>query len=111
VGLQPSSNLNHEISYTFVDFEHRATGERVFDVHIVNSRNTYQFNRQFLVRLIAQLDTSRRRILGDLLASYELTPGTVVHLGYGSILEAPETGGYSPVARAFFFKASYLSHF
>jgi hypothetical protein len=77
----------------------------------VNVRNTYQFTPQFLLRAIAQLDTSRRRVLGDFLASYELMPGTVVHAGYGSLLERLESDPYRPVARAFFFKASYLARF
>jgi hypothetical protein len=54
----------------------------------VNLRNTYQFNRQFFLRLISQLDTSRRRMLNDALAPYELVLGTIVYLGYGAILEA-----------------------
>lgn len=111
IGFQPNANLNHDLSYTFVDFARRATGEPVFDVHVVNLRNTYQFNRQFFLRLIAQLDTARRRVLGDALASYELVPGTVVHIGYGSILEALPGERYTPSARAFFFKASYLARF
>jgi hypothetical protein len=111
VGFQPNANLNQDLSYAFVDFDRRATGEPVFDVHVVNLRNTYQFNRQFFLRLIAQLDSSRRRVLGDALASYELVPGTVVHAGYGSILEALPGERYVPSARAFFFKASYLARF
>jgi hypothetical protein len=50
-------------------------------------------------------------VLGDFLASYELVPGTVVHLGYGSLLEELVTENYRPVARALFFKASYLARF
>ncbi len=111
VSLQPNANLSHNITYNYVLFERDQTREKVFDVHVVNVRNTYQFNSQFLVRAIAQLDTSRRRVLGDFLASYELMPGTVVHLGYGSLLERLETDPYRPVARAFFFKASYLARF
>jgi hypothetical protein len=111
VGLQPNAKLNHNVSYTFVHFERQATGEKVFDVHVVNLRNTYQFTPQFLVRAILQSDSSRRRVLGDLLASYELVPGTVVHAGYGSLWERLEVDPYRPVARAFFFKASYLARF
>ena len=111
VGFQPNPNLNNNISYTFVNFERRETKEKVFDVHVVNLRNTYQFTRQFLIRAITQYDSSRRRVLGDFLASYELVPGTVVHAGYGSLWERTDVDPYRPTARAFFFKASYLARF
>lgn len=110
VGFQPGPNLNHSLQYTFVRFD-GPTGLRVFDVHIVNLRNTYQFTPQFLVRAIAQYDSSRRRVLGDLLASWELVPGTVAHAGYGTLLEAAADRAYRPTVRAFFFKASYLAKF
>ncbi len=110
-GLQPSPKLNHNVAYNFVTFERRDTGEKVFDVHVVNLRTTYQFTPQFLLRALAQLDTSRRRILTDFLASYELVPGTVVHLGYGTLLDRLEGDRYLPTARALFFKASYLARF
>jgi hypothetical protein len=110
-GFQPNPRLNHNLSYTFVHFERRQTREPVFDVHVVNVRNTYQFTPQFLLRAITQYDSSRRRVLGDFLASYELMPGTVVHAGYGSLWERREVDPYRPTARAFFFKASYLARF
>ena len=109
--LQPNANWNTDVSYTFEHFERRATGEKVFDLHIVNLRNTYQFTPQFLLRAITQFDSSRRRALGDFLASYELVPGTVVHGGYGSLWERPDPDPYRTTARAFFFKASYLARF
>ena len=74
-------------------------------------RNTYQFTPQFLLRAITQFDSSRRRALGDFLASYELMPGTVVHAGYGSLWERTDFDPYRTTARAFFFKASYLARF
>jgi hypothetical protein len=111
VAFQPSARLAHSVSYTFERFERESTTANVFDLHIVNIRNVYQFSREFLIRAIAQLDTSRRRILTDLLASYELMPGTVVYAGYGSLLERQESDPYTPTARAFFFKASYLARF
>jgi hypothetical protein len=111
INWQPNAKLSHNLNYTFVTFA-RTTGERVYDVHVVNLRNTYQFSPEFLVRAIAQYDSSRRRVLGDFLASYELSPGTVVHAGYGSLLESGAAGQpYSATARAFFFKASYLARF
>jgi hypothetical protein len=94
-----------------VHFERETTGETVFDVHVLNLRNTYQFSSRFLVRAITNYDSSRRRVLGDFLASWELAPGTVVHGGYGSLWERPDDLPYQTTARAFFFKASYLAHF
>jgi hypothetical protein len=111
ISRRDSAWNDDDLAYDVVDFQRKDTGERVFRIHIVNLRNTYQFNRQFFVRLISQLDTSRRRMLNDALASYELVPGTVVHFGYGTILEGQERGNYAPTARAIFFKASYLTRF
>ncbi|RPI52264.1 MAG: hypothetical protein EHM55_16945 [Acidobacteria bacterium] len=115
VGLQPSPRVNTNTSYNFVTFNKGGTGEHVYRVHIVNMRNTYQFSPRFFVRAVAQFDSSRERVLADFLASYELSPGTVVHAGYGSLfgtaLEDVHFDRYRPTARAFFFKASYRAHF
>jgi hypothetical protein len=108
IDWQPSAKLAHNLSYNFVKFD-RTTGEKVYSVHIVNLRNTYQFNSRFFLRGIAQFDSMRRRLLGDFLASYELMPGTVAHVGYGSVLESVERRPYIATARAFFFKVSYLA--
>ena len=111
IGLQPNAKLNHSLNYRFVHFEREATGEKVFDVHVINLRNTYQFTPQFLIRAITNYDSSRRRVLGDFLASYELMPGTVAYAGYGALWEGIEATPYQTTARAFFFKASYLARF
>jgi hypothetical protein len=115
VGLQPNANVNSNTSYSFVTFKNRSTGLKVYSVHIINMRNTYQFNPQFFLRAIAQFDSSRERVLADVLASYELSPGTVVHAGYGSLFgrtyEELSFDRYTTTARAFFFKASYLARF
>ena len=108
--FQPTAKLRHNLEYNFASFD-QESGERVFAVHVVNLRNTYQFNPQFLLRGIVQYDNSRRRVLGDFLASYELVPGTVVHGGYGTFLESPNSQPWETTARAFFFKASYLARF
>ena len=103
-----------------VRFDRESTGERVYNVDIVNLRTTYQFNKHFLVRLIEEFDSSSHRLLTDLLASYEFVPGTVFHAGYGSVYEkrafedgvlVPNAGDYLTVNRGLFFKASYLHRF
>jgi hypothetical protein len=115
IGLQPNSRVNSNTTYSFVTFKNRSTGLNVYRVHIVNLRNTYQFSPRFFLRAVAQFDSSRERVLADFLASYELSPGTVVHAGYGSLLgkahEDLEFDRYVATARALFFKASYRAHF
>jgi hypothetical protein len=115
VGLQPSSRFNNNTSYNYQTFTNRDTGEHVYTVHIINMRNTYQFSARFFVRAVAQYDSSRERVLSDFLASYELSPGTVIHAGYGSLYgrayEELHFDRYLATARAFFFKASYRAHF
>ncbi len=115
VGLQPNAKFNSNTSYSFVKFSNRATGLEVYRVHVLNLRNTYQFTPRFFLRAVAQFDSSRKRVLGDFLASYELSPGTVFHAGYGSLfggeLDGLQTDGYTATARALFVKASYLARF
>jgi hypothetical protein len=115
IGLQPSARVNSNTSYSFVTFKNRATGLNVYRVHVLNLRNTYQFTPRFFIRAVAQFDSSRKRVLGDFLASYELSPGTVVHAGYGTLfgreLDGLEFDRYRATARALFFKASYLARF
>jgi hypothetical protein len=122
VTLQPNQNLSQSIDYRNVRFQRDATGEEVYNVNIVNSRTTYQFNRNFFVRFLAQYDSSARRVLTDALASYELIAGTVFHAGYGGLYEkrvgpgnafVPVEQGerYLSVNRGLFFKASYVHRF
>jgi hypothetical protein len=115
IGLQPSARVNSNTSYSFVTFADRTTGSNVYRVHVLNLRNTYQFTPRFFVRAVAQFDSSRKRVLGDFLASYELSPGTVFHAGYGSLFgretEELTFDRYRATARALFLKASYLARF
>ena len=121
ITLQPSGRLSQALNYRRVAFDRESTGERVYDLDIIYSRTTYQFSRQFFVRGIAQYDSSRYQVLTDFLASYELRPGTVVYVGYGSLIEQPRfrrrrvgaraRATTSTSQRGLFFKASYLHRF
>jgi hypothetical protein len=120
--LQPNQKLSQSLDFDNVRFENEATGEQVYDVDIVNARTTYQFNKHFFLRVLAQYDSSARRVLTDALASYELIAGTVFHAGYGSLYERRIGDGnayvpvelgqkYVAVNRGLFFKASYVHRF
>lgn len=120
--LQPNQHLNQEIGVNMVRFDRASTGGRVYSVDIVNAKTTYQFDKHFLVRFLAQYDSSAQRVLTDLLASYEFVPGTVFHAGYGSLYEkggglsgtlppGDDRSKYLAINRGLFFKASYLRRF
>jgi hypothetical protein len=115
--FQPNGRFAQTVSFDRVTFNRRSSGERVYRVDIVNTKTTYQFTREFFLRGIAQYDSSRHRILTDMLASYEMRPGSVFYIGYGSILERRlflddewvlGRGTLRESQRGFFVKLSYL---
>jgi hypothetical protein len=117
---QPNGRLSQSVRYDGVRFDRASTGERVYALDIVNTKTTYQFTRAMAVRGILQYDSSRNRVLTDFLGSYEPTPGTVVYIGYGSLVErrdfvdgawVPNAGVYRTTQRGLFVKASYLYRF
>jgi hypothetical protein len=117
VTFQPNERWNQQISFNRDVFDRLSGGGRVFAVNIINSRTTYQFNRQFSARAITRFDSSRKRVLADFLGAYEFVPGTVAYAGYGSLYERrgwdgadwqPGQGNYLNSRRGFFFKISYL---
>jgi hypothetical protein len=118
--FQPTGRFSEQVNYTRVAFDRADTGARVYTIDILNTRTTYQFTPQLFVRAIAQYDSDQRRVLTDLLGSYELRPGTVVYAGYGALFEQREfrdgqwierQGRYVGTGRGLFFKASYLHRF
>jgi hypothetical protein len=118
--FQPSGRFSETIDFERVAFERESTGERVYTVHILNTKTAYQFTSHFFLRAIAQFDSSRSQVLTDFLSSYELRPGTVFYAGYGSLIEQRNfrndawekgTGRYQTTRRGLFLKASYLYRF
>ena len=117
---QPNGQLSESVDFERVAFDRASTGERVYTVHILNTKTTYQFTRHFFLRAIAQFDSSKQQVLTDFLSSYELRPGTVFYAGYGSLIEQRDyrndlwvngIGAYQTVRRGLFLKASYLHRF
>ena len=122
VTLQPTDNFNQYFSYLYETLENPKTHKTQYDVHILQSKTTYQFNEYFFIRAQIQYDSYLKVMMTDLLASFTLIPGTVMHLGYGSLHEKLEWKDnqwiddsihrkYYQRSRSLFFKASYLHRF
>ena len=116
--LQPNSKLSLTLSWHHSHL--RRETEKIYDVDIIYSRTTYQFNKYFFARAIIQYDSYEKNLLTDILASFTFIPGTVIHLGYGGLYEKqgwhkegwiPGQGSFRNMKRSFFFKASYLWRF
>jgi hypothetical protein len=112
----PSENLNFGLALAYSNFFRSADGTKEYDYTIIRSANTYQVNKYLFFRAIVEYNSFYKRMMTDLLASFTYIPGTVIHLGYGSLYEKLEwrEGDYVPsdrfleTRRGFFFKVSYL---
>ena len=116
--FQPSENINLTLSWTYSDLFQDSTREKIYDYNIYRGRLTYQVNKYFFFRGIIEYNSFRRQLLSDILASFTYIPGTVVHIGYGSLYKKlaweeesglyRESDRFMETQRGFFFKASYL---
>ena len=120
--LTPTENLNQSFLYIYERFTNLETDTKEYDVNIFQSKTTYNLNKNFLLRALIQYDSYSDRVVTDLLASFTLIPGTVIHLGYGSLYremgwQNNEWKYDSPLSRKYkqsqslFFKVSYLVRF
>ena len=113
---QPTDNLQAVASYVRVNFsgENNSTNDYVYAIY--RGRVTYQLSRYLFFRGIVEYNDFRADLLADFLASFTYIPGTVFHIGYGSLFDKTrwETDRYVPgdrflqMRRQLFIKGSYL---
>ncbi len=96
------------------------TDQRFADVIIPRLRVSYQHNKELSFRWITELRALReydtaglvssrsQRLSLDLLGSYQVGPGTVFYLGYGSLLNGETRDAMRPTHNSAFVKLSYL---
>jgi hypothetical protein len=122
--IQPGYKFTQDFEYQYEHFNRESDHQRIYNLNIFISRTTYQFNKYLFVKSLIQYDSYRQLILTDILASFTLIPGTVVHLGYGSLHRKRywdetnsawdpemEADKYYQVTQSFFFKAGYVIRF
>ncbi len=116
--IEPTPNLRMVTEWTFNNLSRKSNNEKIFSINVFNFTATYQFNRYFLLRSVLRYNDYEKKLLTDLLASFTLIPGTVMHLGYGSIYEnknwvnnewVPGMGYHlTNMKNSLFLKLSYL---
>jgi hypothetical protein len=112
--FQPTTNFALEGTATRVRFNERATGNEIYKIHIYRAKGTYQANKYLLFRIIGEYNDADEQITTDFLASFTYIPGTVCHVGYGSLYEKGfdpliqiANPNYQRIRRSFFVKAAY----
>jgi len=116
VEFQPFDKLNSSMSLSYVDFFRRSDREKIYDYALIRNRTTFQMNKYLFFRSIVEYNSFREKLTTDFLASFTYIPGTVIHIGYGSVYYKLEWDNQDYVAsdhfletkRGFFFKISYL---
>lgn len=112
----PSQKLHLDLSLIYSDFTRSSDSLKEYDYMILRSRNTFQVNKYLFFRGILEYNSFRKILTTDFLASFTYIPGTVLHIGYGSLYEKLSwvegeyrySDRFMEMQRGFFFKASYL---
>jgi len=115
INFQLTDKFNMDVRYNRSIFFKRDTGDLAFDYRLYTGRLTYQINKYLFIRGIVEYNAYNEEITTDFLMSFLYIPGTVVHIGYGSIYEEwnDEMGIEKPTnrflesKRGIFLKASY----
>jgi hypothetical protein len=116
LNIQASDKFSMDFTHRFVSLYNEETHDKYYDIHIARGRLIYQMNKYLFFRGIAQYNSLSKVFAPNLLVSFTYIPGTVVHLGWGSVYEKVRWDGndyvpgqdYLNTAQGFFFKASYL---
>lgn len=112
----PSDKLSAQVDFQYADFYRDTDGQHIYDYPIERLNLSYQLNQYILFRGIVEYNNYRKEMLTDLLASFTYIPGTVFHIGYGSIYSKVkwqnngyvESDSFLETKRGLFIKASYL---
>ena len=112
----PFEKLHTQLNITYQDLFRESDKTKLFDYFLLRGRITYQLNKYLFFRFITEYNDYRKSINTDFLVSFTYIPGTVFHIGYGSIYEYKTWDGaeyidsnrITEMKKGFFVKISYL---
>ena len=93
--LRPTTPTRLTLSYLATNLDDKASGDSVLEDRITRVRLDWQLNRHWSLRFIGQHESTdvnatytrlnqRRRLNGDLLATYLVNPWTALYIGYNT---------------------------
>jgi len=110
--IKPFDRLRNDISYSYSELSKSAGGEKLFAGYVLSDKVSYQFSKNFFLRVIFQYDLFNRIFNLDPLLSYKWNPYTILFLGSSHDLnEVSDLNGFSNFresSRQIFLKFQYL---
>jgi len=108
--LKPLTQWILEPSLQFSKLDDAATGDELFSGFIVRMRTTFQFTREFSLRLVTQYDDFNRALSIEPLLTYQLNAFSKFFIGSTHAYQDPpdSDSGLTQSRRQFFAKFQYL---
>jgi hypothetical protein len=114
--------IQPNFSYSRMDYrqsyldQHPGTDKEIFAGYIFRTRSTYQFNREWSIRLVVQYDDFGQRLDIEPLLTWQANPFTIFYVGANSSVQKYTTTDYNYLdsshwresQRQFFAKLQYL---
>jgi hypothetical protein len=114
---KPSSKFQSSFSFTRSFYKNADSQEDLMDYQIYRNRTTYQINKYLFLRSTVEYNGYEKQLLADFLVSFTYIPGTVIHVGYGSMYDRTQWDSnqrdyvdadrFLEMDRGLFMKASY----
>ncbi|MFW5803735.1 MAG: carbohydrate binding family 9 domain-containing protein [bacterium] len=115
--FKPNANFQSSFSHVRARYKNKKSGEELMDYQIYRNRTTYQINKYLFLRSTIDYNAYEKELLTDFLVSFTYIPGTVIHIGYGSLYEKTkwntnqrdyiDADEFLAMERGLFVKASY----
>lgn len=110
--IKPLHNLVLENNYSYFELSKERGGEKLYTGYIFRNKTSFQFTRNFFLRLIVQYDSFSKSFDIDPLLSYKWNPFTIFYIGsthnLSDVGSSNEHGRFIETRRQFFAKFQYL---
>jgi hypothetical protein len=110
--VKPFDRLRNDIEYSYSQLARSSGGELLYAGYVISDKISYQFNKNFFLRVLLQYDMFGRIFTIDPLLSYKWNPYTIFFVGsshdINELSNANAISNYYETDRQFFVKFQYL---
>ena len=110
--FKPMDQLRNDLSFSYSELARSRGGEFLYAGYVLSDKITYQFNKNFFLRVLLQYDMFSKAYTIDPLLSYKWNPYTILFVGASqNINQLTNEAGFSSYVdtdRQIFMKFQYL---